>query len=135
MATACIAQLTFRGEHFPKPIVARYDQPDASLDGGAVLLKAIDAQLGLSAELAAGLHDGRQPGKIMHSVSDLPRQRLFGLACGYADANDAARPADAPIHKLLLDRDPLVGPPSSSRSPRSCCGPGARSAWSCSRWS
>src|SRR6266516_3975864 len=103
MATACIAQLTFRGEHFPKPIVARYDQPDASLDGGAVLLKAIDAQLGLSAELAAGLHDGRQPGKIMHSVSDLLRQRLFGLACGYANANDAARPADAPIHKLLLD--------------------------------
>jgi len=109
MATACIAQVTFRGEHFPKPIVARCDQPDASSDGGAVLLKAIDEHLGLSAGLAAGLRDGREPGKIAHSMHDLLRQRLFGLACGYADANDAARLADDPIHKLLLDRDPLLG--------------------------
>lgn len=109
MATACIAQVTFRGEHFPRPVVARCDQPDASSDGGAILLKAIDEQLGLSAALAAGLRDARQPGKVAHAVHDLLRQRLFGLACGYADANDAARLIDDPMHKLLLDRDPLVG--------------------------
>ena len=38
------------------------------------------------------------------------RQRVFGIACGYADCNDAARLADDPIHKLLLERDPLAGP-------------------------
>ena len=32
---------------------------------------------------------------------------MFGLACGYADCNDAARLADDPIHKLLVGRDPL----------------------------
>ena len=37
------------------------------------------------------------------------RQRVFGLACGYADCNDAARLADDAIHKLLLDRDPIAG--------------------------
>lgn len=36
-------------------------------------------------------------------------QRIFGLACGHADANDADRLADDPIHKLLLGRDPVVG--------------------------
>ena len=36
-------------------------------------------------------------------------QRVFGLACGYADCNDAARLAHDPIHKLLVDRDPLTG--------------------------
>jgi hypothetical protein len=36
-------------------------------------------------------------------------QRVYGLACGYPDANDAARLSDDPIHKLLLDRDPIRG--------------------------
>ena len=36
-------------------------------------------------------------------------QRIFGLACGHADANDADRLSDDPIHKLLLGRDPVVG--------------------------
>jgi hypothetical protein len=89
--------------------VARFDQPHASTDGGAVLLKAADTRLGLTAALAAGIRDGRQPGKINHAVVDLLRQRIFGLACGYADCNDAARLADDPMHKLLLDRDPLTG--------------------------
>src|SRR5437762_6012863 len=36
-------------------------------------------------------------------------QRIHGLALGYDDANDAARLADDPIHKLLLGRDPIQG--------------------------
>jgi hypothetical protein len=39
----------------------------------------------------------------------LIRQRCFGLACGYADANDAARLKADPIHKLLVGRDPVGG--------------------------
>lgn len=109
MATACITQLRFRDGHFPKPIVARFDQPDASSDGGAILLKRIDDELGLTARLASCLVDRRQPGKIQHSVLDLLRQRVFGVACGYPDGNDAARLAADPMHKLVLGRDPLTG--------------------------
>ena len=109
MATDCIAQLRFRGDGFPKPVVATFDMAHASSDGGAVLLKALDARLRLTERLAACLSDRRQPGKVQHSVCDLLRQRVFGLALGYADCRDAARLADDPIHKLLLDRDPLSG--------------------------
>ncbi len=94
-----------------KPIVARFDQPQASSDGGAVLLKLIDDRLGLTWRLASALRDRRQPGKVVHPLRDLLRQRVFGMACGYADCNDAARLADDPIHKLLLERDPLAGAP------------------------
>ena len=45
----------------------------------------------------------------MHTLHDLIRQRVFGIACGYADCNDAARLAEDPIHKLLVGRDPLAG--------------------------
>src|SRR6267143_6184754 len=109
MATECIPQVTFKFDPKKKPVVARFDQAYASSDGGAILLKGIDTSLGLTKRLATHFVDDRQPGKIQHQALELVRQRVFGLVCGYADCNDAARLADDPIHKLLLDRDPLAG--------------------------
>src|SRR5213594_1650189 len=115
MATDCIAQVTFKFDPKSKPVVAAFDQLHASSDGGAILLKGIDTQWGLTKQLAACLEDDRQPGKVRHRTLELLRQRLFGLACGYADCNDAARLADDAIHKLLLERDPLAGPALASQ--------------------
>jgi DDE family transposase len=109
MATACIPQITFGFEPKGKPIVAAFDQAHASSDGGVVLLKSLDTQLQLTKRLAGCLVDTRQPGKVQHQALELVRQRVFGLACGYADCNDAARLADDAVHKLLLDRDPIAG--------------------------
>jgi hypothetical protein len=55
------------------------------------------------------LRDPRQAGKVDHSLRDLFAQRVFSIGCGYADANDSARLAADPMHKMLLDRDPLTG--------------------------
>ncbi|MEW6683349.1 MAG: IS1380 family transposase [Nitrospirota bacterium] len=92
-----------------RPVIAQFDAAHSSSDGGAILLKAVDQRLGLTSRLAACLPDVREPGKVVHPLVDLVRQRVFGLACGYADANDAARLVDDPVHKLLLDRDPVTG--------------------------
>lgn len=98
-----------------KSLVATFDQPDASSDGGAILLKAADRRLGLIDALAGVLSDGRDAARVRHSVRDLLAQRIFGLACGHADANDADALADDPVHKLLLDRDPIDGPRLASQ--------------------
>jgi len=111
IATECV----LFPEIFGRPLLARFDLPNASSDGGAVLLKPIDEQLNLTEDLARCLIDRRQPGKIDHRIRELLSQRIFGLACGYADANDAARLAHDPIHKLLLDRDPVEGNPLASQ--------------------
>jgi hypothetical protein len=87
----------------------RFDQPHASNDGGAILLKACDERLGLSEGLAKRIADKRQQGKVVHTIQDLVRQRLFAIACGYPDCNDAARLADDPIQKMLNGRDPTRG--------------------------
>ena len=92
-----------------KALIARFDQEQASSDGGAVLLKACDERLGLSAAMASCLNDNRQPSKIQHSYEEIFQQRMFGIACGYADGNDAARIADDPVFKLLAGRDPVSG--------------------------
>ncbi len=94
---------------FCKPVVAAFDQPQVSSDGGAILLKAADRRLGLSSALASCLHDERQAGKVDHQLHELLLQRVFAIACGCPDTNDAARLAGDPIHKLLVGRDPASG--------------------------
>lgn len=86
-----------------------FDQRQGSSDGGAVLLKAAEKRYGLIAGMSGCLRDPRQAGKIDHSLPDLFAQRVFSIACGYADANDSARLAADPMHKMLLDRDPITG--------------------------
>ena len=63
MATACIPQVTFGFEPKGKPIVAPFDQPHASSDGGAVLLKSLDTQLQLTKRLAGCLVDRAPAGQ------------------------------------------------------------------------
>jgi hypothetical protein len=92
-----------------KPLVVRMDAEHSSSDGGAVLLKGVDQWLGLSEALAGCLRDLRQPGKIAHTFAELLQQRVFGIALGYEDGNDARELADDPVHKLLVGRDPIDG--------------------------
>lgn len=87
-----------------RPVDVRFDQPNGSSDGGAVLLKAADKRIGLSAALTAGLIDRRDPLRIDYTVAELLRQRLFAIACGYEDCNDTARLGADPVHQLLAGR-------------------------------
>src|ERR1700691_1587894 len=92
-----------------KPVVAHFDQREGSSDGGGLLLKAADRHYGLVSGLASCLRDERQAVKDDHSLRELVAKRVFSIACGYPDANDSARLSGDPIHKLLLDRDPIKG--------------------------
>ena len=94
---------------FDKPLHAQFNQEQASSDGGAVLLKAAERIYGLVKAFARCLFDKRAPEKTRHSLADLVGQRIFGIAHGHPDCNDGDRLADDPIHKLLLDRDPVSG--------------------------
>ena len=88
-------------ELFGKTLTVKFDQRDGSSDGGAILLKAADRRLGLSERLAASIEDRRQPGKIAHTIHELLSQRLYAIACGYEDCNDAARLSSDPVHQML----------------------------------
>jgi len=105
---------------FSKPLTAAFDEPGTTSDGGALLLRALDFGLGLTQRLAGAIFDDRQPGKVVHDLLDLVRQRVYGIACGYADCNDVARVGQDPMQKVLLGRDPeseeeLASQPTLSR--------------------
>ncbi|MGB5102778.1 MAG: transposase, partial [Steroidobacteraceae bacterium] len=102
-------QTVLFSELFRRPVVASFDQEHGSSDGGAILLKACDQRLGLTERLVEAIEDRRQSAKIRHAIGDLLRQRLYAIACGYPDGNDASRLGRDPIQKLLCGRDPVSG--------------------------
>src|ERR1022692_3330555 len=74
-----------------RQVVADFSGGTLSSDAGALLLRQVDINLGLTAELALCFNDQRDPAWVDHSVQELLRQRLFGTALGYEDVNDHQR--------------------------------------------
>src|SRR5215207_9029267 len=68
---------------------ADFDGGALSSDFGAILLRGIDRQIGLTERLAAAVRDKRHPSYTDHSLRDLFAQRIYQIASGYADGNDA----------------------------------------------
>ena len=98
METECnAAQLEFQGVN-RRSVVAAFDGGHISSDGGALLLREVDARFGITRRLAQCLTDHRRDDLIEHSAEELVAQRLYGLALGYEDLND---------HDDLM-RDPLL---------------------------
>lgn len=103
--TQCIPQLRL-GFHPELPVVVDFDAPEVSSDGGALLLRQIDDSLGLTAGFAALLSDDRNPLRCSHSRQEQTRQRVFQIALGYEDCNDADRLRQDPLLKTVCDRTP-----------------------------
>src|SRR5437879_11932102 len=98
-----------------KAVDLDFDGGRLSSDGGLVLLKDPDEQLGLTRALAAVLSDPRDARRVNFTQHDLLKQRVFQIAAGYEDANDANTLRHDPIFTLLLDRLPETGAPLASQ--------------------
>ncbi len=88
MKTVCHKELSL-GSLFNKEIIACFDGGRMTSDGGGLLLREIDERYRVTAAVAAALHDSRDPERTVHEVSMLVKQRIFSIALGYEDANDA----------------------------------------------
>ena len=71
-----------------RKIEAGFTGGDVSSDGGVMVLRQADRRIGLTRAVAEVFKDRRDPALITHSLSDLLRQRIYGLALGYEDLND-----------------------------------------------
>jgi Transposase DDE domain group 1 len=84
--------------HFSRQVSARFSERQLSTEGGALLLREADRKIGLLSRVSKCFSDHRDPVWIVHSLSELLAQRIYGLALGYEDLND---------HEQLR-RDPLL---------------------------
>ena len=102
-----------------KPVVIRADGGALTSDAGVLLLRQLDERLGLTRRLAGCLVDRREQGKVRHDVLALLRQRIYQIALGYEDCNDADHLRADPALKLAVGRAPteddLASQPTLSR--------------------
>lgn len=105
----------------PGNLSVRFDLDPVTSDAGVSLVALIDQRLGLTQRIASLLPDNRDPLRVTHSVHDLLRQRVYGIICGYEDANDAGQLRGDPAFKLACGRavadprDDLASQPTVSR--------------------
>jgi hypothetical protein len=102
----------------PVPLEVRFDAGQLTSDGGLPWLAEADTVLGLCAALAAEVPEWRR-GSVRHSRETLVRQRVFQIACGYEDQDDADSLRSDPLLKLACGRLPdeadLASQPTLSR--------------------
>src|SRR5947207_15694603 len=73
-----------------KKVTAAFDGGRLTSDGGVMLLAMAERRLGLADKLARVFPDRRDPTRVVHSLVDMFRARMFAICCGYEDAYDLA---------------------------------------------
>jgi hypothetical protein len=96
------------------PLLAAFDGGRLTSDGGLPWLAEADTALALCATLAHCIPDWRRR-RGQHSLERLVRQRVYQIACGYEDQNDADTRRHDPLLKLVCGRLPDSGPDLASQ--------------------
>ena len=90
------------------PLEAAFDAGRLASDGGLPWLAEADAALGLCDALAACIPEWRR-GPVRHGLATLVRQRVYQIARGYADQDDADALRTDPLLELACGRLPTSG--------------------------
>lgn len=98
MTTHCYNQLRFT---FQRKLVVDFAGGTITSDAGLLLVRELDARLGLTADVARRVQDSRDSRYVSHDMATLLRQRIYQIAAGYDDANDADRLRLDPTFKLI----------------------------------
>lgn len=88
-----------------REIVARFDGGTMTTEAGGLLLHKTEQKTGILRRFAGCYCDFRKAERIEHSVRELVRQRVYGLALGYEDLNDHATVRKDPGIQAAVDRD------------------------------
>jgi hypothetical protein len=82
-----------------------FDGGEVSSDGGSLLLRQADRYLGLTEAIARQIRDPRRRKSVEHTIRDLLRQRVYGIALGHEDLNDHDQLRDDPAFQTSVERD------------------------------
>lgn len=82
-----------------------FTAPEVSSDGGLLLLREVDDGLRLTESLAGCLSDSRSADRVVHSRHEQVRQRVFQIAMGWEDCDDADFLRLDPLWKTACDRE------------------------------
>ena len=114
MATECHTQFGFS---FQPKLCVDFAGGTITSDGGLLLLRELDQRLGLTRGLDAAVRDPRDGRYVTHELRTLLRQRVYQIAAGYEDANDASTLRYDPTMQVVAHRPgvALASQPTLSR--------------------
>jgi len=101
-----------------REVVARFDGGPITSDAGGLLLREVEEKTGIIRQLAECFTDHRDAELIEHSVEELLRQRIFGLALGYEDLNDHDQLRHDPLLATLVGKQDPTGNDRSRKRDR-----------------
>ena len=106
--TGCETELDF-DFYQNRPLVFKFSDLDLSSDAGILLARQVEERVQICQTIANCIEEWRDPGKTIHSLSQLVSQRVYQLIGGYEDANDSNQLRPDPIYKIVCGRLPKAG--------------------------
>jgi hypothetical protein len=99
-----------------KKVEVNFNREMVSNDGGLLLLREIENQIGLIKNMASCILDTRHQSYVDHSIESLLSQRIMQIAAGYEDANDCNTLRNDGVLKVCAQQESaLASQPTMSR--------------------
>ena len=112
MAICTLEQLSFPSLSHRK-VQVDFQGGEVSGDGGVLLLRQMDRRLKLTRSLAERIPEAREAAACEHTMLDLLRQRIYGIALGYEDGNDHLRLRQDVALQTAVERVDALASPST----------------------
>jgi len=101
---------------FNQAIQIDFQRAEVSSDTGFIVLKEIDDRFSIIAPMGDCLDDLRSPAHTKHALVQMVRQRVYQIAAGYEDCNDADFLRIDPAFRPALGKDHRLGASQSMLS-------------------
>jgi Transposase DDE domain group 1 len=101
---------------FNRAIMIDFQGATISSDTGFILLREVDERFRIIGPMKDCLEDSRLPSHTRHSMIQMVRQRVYQMAAGYEDCNDAEFLRIDPALRLALGKDQRFGASQSMLS-------------------
>ena len=102
-----------------KRVTADFSGGEVTSDAGVIALREVADRIGIIDQFADAIIDTRHQSYVRHVMKTLLQQRIFQIACGYEDADDADDLRIDPGFKASCNRlpseDDLASQPTMSR--------------------
>jgi hypothetical protein len=94
---------------FNRSVMIDFQGAKITSDAGVLMLREVDERFGIIGPMEASIADSRSPRHTRHTIVQMIRQRVYQIAAGYEDCNDADHLRIDPALRLAIGKDHYPG--------------------------
>jgi hypothetical protein len=89
-----------------REVMADFNGGKITSDAGMILLREVEKKSKIIKRMSACIQDTLEQNKVLHSIEELMKQRVYAIAAGYEDGNDHKELRKDELFKLLCEKEP-----------------------------